>query len=70
MPMNRHDAKTEPSGLDEEQARVLDDMEPVTSTTRQLGFMRSHWIATADLKGDFADLKGDFADDINAMFSC
>ena len=30
-------------------------MEPVTSTTRQLGFMRSHGIATADLKGDFAD---------------
>ena len=63
MPMNRHDAKTEPSGLDEEQARVLNDMEPVTSTTRQLGFMRSHGIATADLKGDFAD-------DINARFNC
>jgi hypothetical protein len=61
--MNRHDAKTEPSGLDEEQARVLDDMEPVASTTRQLGFMRSQGIATADLKGDFAD-------DINDMFSC
>ena len=42
---------------------VLDDMELVTSTTRQLGFMRSHGIATADLKGDFAD-------DINAMFNC
>ena len=38
-------------------------MEPVTSTTRQRGFMRSHGIATADLKGDFAD-------DINAMFNC
>ena len=63
MPMNRHDAKPAPSGLDEEQARGLDDMEPVTSTTRQLGFMRSHGIATADLKGDFAD-------DINAMFNC
>ena len=63
MPMNRHDAKTAPSGLDEEQARGLDDMEPVTSTTRQLEFMRSYWIATADLKSDFAD-------DINAIFSC
>ena len=38
-------------------------MEPVTSTTRQRGFMRSHVIATADLKSDFAD-------EINAMFSC
>ena len=63
MPMNRHDAKTEPSGIDEEQAEVLDDLEPIVSTTRQLGFMRSQGIATADLKGDFAD-------DINAMFSC
>ena len=62
MPKNHHDAKTEPS-RNEELARVLDDMEPVTSTTRQLGFMRSHGIATADLKGDFAD-------DINAMFNC
>ena len=63
MPMNRHDAKTEPSGIDEEQARVLEAMEPMASTTRQLGFMRGHGIATADLKGGFAD-------DINAMFSC
>ena len=62
MPMNRHDAKTEPSGLDEGQARVLNDMEPIASTPRQLGFMRSRSIATADLKGDFAD-------DINDMFS-
>lgn len=63
MPMNRHDAKTEPSGIDEEQARVLDDMEPIASTPRQLGFMRSQGIATAELKDDFAD-------DINAIFSC
>ena len=60
--MNRHDAKTEPSSLDEEQAKVLDAMEPMASTTRQLGFMHSQGIATADLKGDFAD-------DINAAFS-
>ena len=60
--MNRHDAKTEPSSLDEEQAKVLDAMEPMASTTRQLGFMQSQGIATADLKGDFAD-------DINAVFS-
>ena len=37
-------------------------MEPMASTTRQLGFMHSQGIATADLKGDFAD-------DINAVFS-
>ena len=61
--MNRHDAKTEPSSLDEEQAKVLDAIEPMASTTRQLGFMHSQGIATADLTGDFAD-------DINAMFSC
>ena len=48
--MNRHDAKTEPSSLDEEQAKVLDAMEPMASTTRQLGFMHSQGIATADLK--------------------
>ena len=63
MPMNRHDAKTEPSGIDEEQARVLDNIEPIASTPRQLGFMRSQGIATAELKDDFAD-------DINAIFSC
>ena len=60
--MNRYDAKTEPSSLDEEQAKVLDAMEPMASTTRQLGFMHRQGIATADLKGDFAD-------DINAVFS-
>ena len=37
-------------------------MEPIASTPRQLGFMRSQGVATADLKGDFAD-------DINAVFS-
>jgi len=54
--------ETQPSQI-EELARVLDAMEPMASTTRQLGFMRGHGIATADLKGGFAD-------DINAMFSC
>lgn len=38
-------------------------MEPLASTPRQLGFMRSQGIATAELKDDFAD-------DINAIFSC
>ena len=54
--------ETQPSQI-EEPARVLDAMEPMASTTRQLEFMRGHGIATADLKGGFAD-------DINAMFSC
>ena len=54
--------ETQPSQI-EELARVLDAMEPMASTTRQLGFMRGQGIATADLKGGFAD-------DINAMFSC
>ena len=54
--------ETQPSQI-EKLARVLDAMEPMASTTRQLGFMRGHGIATADLKGGFAD-------DINAMFSC
>ena len=63
MPTNRHDAKTEPSGIDEEQATILDDMEPIASTPRQLGFMPSQAIATAELRDDFAD-------DINDIFSC
>ena len=54
--------ETQPSQI-EELARVLDAMEPMASTTRRLGFMRGHGIATADLKGGFAD-------DINAMFNC
>ena len=60
MPKNHHDAKTEPS-RNEELARVLDDMEPMASTSRQLGFMRGLGIASADLKRGFAD-------DINSMF--
>ena len=36
-------------------------IEPMTSTPRQLGFMRGHGVASAELKRDFAD-------DINAMF--
>ncbi|MEE2695545.1 MAG: type II toxin-antitoxin system prevent-host-death family antitoxin [Cyanobacteriota bacterium] len=61
--MNRHDAKTEPSGIDEEQARVLDDIKHIASTPRQIGLMVSQDIATAELKDDFVD-------DINVMFSC
>ena len=60
MPTNRHDAKTEPS-RNEELSRVLDAIELMATTTRQLGFMRSQGIATADLKRGFAD-------DINPMF--
>ena len=62
MPKKCHERETQPSRI-EELSRVLDAMEPMASTTRQLGFMRGPGIATADLKGDFAD-------DINAMFSC
>ncbi len=75
MQVNLHDAKTNLSRY-VEQALDGDDvviaragkplvkLVPVDSTPRkrQLGFMRSRGIATADLKGDFVD-------DINAMFS-
>ena len=75
MQVNLHDAKTHLSRY-VEQALDGDDvviaragkplvkLVPVDSTPRkrQLGFMRSRGIATADLKGDFVD-------DINAMFS-
>ena len=56
-----YERETQPNRI-EELSRVLDAMEPMASTTRQLGFMHSQGIATADLKGDFAD-------DINAVFS-
>ena len=73
--MNLHDAKTNLSRY-VEQALDGDDvviaragkplvkLVPVDTTPRkrQLGFMRSQGIATADVKGDFVD-------DINAMFS-
>ena len=75
MQVNLHDAKTHLSRY-VEQALDGDDvviaragkplvkLVPVDTTPRrrQLGFMRSQGIATADVKGDFAD-------DINAMFS-
>ena len=75
MQVNLHDAKTNLSRY-VEQALDGDDvviaragkplvkLVPVDSTPRkrQLGFMRSQGIASADLKGDFVD-------DINAMFS-
>ena len=75
MQVNLHDAKTNLSRY-VEQALDGDDvviaragkplvkLVPVDTTPRrrQLGFMRSQGIATADVKGDFAD-------DINAMFS-
>ena len=62
MQKKNHERKTQPSRI-EALSKVLNDMEPVASTPRQLEFMRGHGIATADLKGDFAD-------DINAIFSC
>ena len=75
MQVNLHDAKTNLSryvdqaldGDDVVIARAgkpLVKLVPVDSTPRkrQLGFMRSQGIASADLKGDFVD-------DINAMFS-
>ena len=75
MQVNLHDAKTNLSRY-VEQALDGDDvviaragkplvkLVPVDTTPRkrQLGFMRSQGIATADLKGDFVD-------EINAMFS-
>ena len=75
MQVNLHDAKTNLSRY-VEQALDGDDvviaragkplvkLVPVDSTPRkrQLGFMRSQGMATADLKGDFVD-------EINAMFS-
>ena len=75
MQVNLHDAKTNLSRY-VEQALDGDDvviaragkplvkLVPVDTTPRkrQLGFMRSQGIATADVKGDFVD-------DINDMFS-
>ena len=75
MQVNLHDAKTNLSRY-VEQALDGDDvviaragkplvkLVPVDTTPRrrQLGFMRSQGVPTADVKGDFVD-------DINAMFS-
>ena len=60
MQLKRNADKTEPS-QDGELAKVLDQMEPMASTRRQLGFMRGHGIASADQKCGFAN-------DIIAMF--
>ena len=60
MQLKYNAGKTEPS-QDEDAAKVLDEMKPMASTTRRLGFMRGHGIARADLKRGFAD-------DINSMF--
>ena len=64
MQVNLHDAKTHLSRY-VEQALDGDEVVPVSTTPRrrQLGFMRTKGIATADLRGDFAD-------DINTMFGC
>ena len=60
MQLKHNAEKTEPS-QDENGAKGLDEMKPMASTRRRLGFMRGHCIARADLKRGFAD-------DINAMF--
>jgi prevent-host-death family protein len=75
MQVNLHDAKTNLSryveqALDGDEVVIaragkpLVKLVPVDTTPRkrQLGFMRSQGIATADVKGDFVD-------DINTMFS-
>ena len=75
MQVNLHDAKTNLSryveqALDGDEVVIaragkpLVKLVPVDTTPRkrQLGFMRSQGIATADVKGDFVD-------DINVMFS-
>ncbi|AII45953.1 hypothetical protein KR49_05725 [Synechococcus sp. KORDI-49] len=64
MQVNLHDAKTHLSRY-VEQSLNRDEVVPVSTTQRrrQLGFMRTKGIASADLKGDFAD-------DINTMFGC
>ena len=61
MQLKHNAGKAEPS-QDEDVAKVLDEMKPMASTTRRLGFMRGHGVARAELKRGFAD-------DINAMFS-
>ena len=67
MQLKRNAGKSVPSPAEElaaeELAKELDDIEPMVSTPRRLGFMRGHGKASAELKRGFAD-------DINAMFSC
>ena len=60
MQMKRHERKTKPS-QDEERAKDLNEMEPMASTPRRLGFSLGHGIAKAELKRGFSG-------DINAMF--
>ena len=60
MQLKLNAVKTEPS-QNEAVAKVLDEIKPMASTTRRLGFMRGHGIARAELKRGFAD-------DINDMF--
>ena len=55
-----HERETQPS-QDEELPKVLDEMEPMASTPRRLGFSLGHGIAKAELKRGFSG-------DINAMF--
>ena len=62
MQLKHNAGKSVPSQA-EELAKELDDIEPMVSTPRRLGFMRGHGKASAELKRGFAD-------DINAMFSC
>ena len=75
MQVNLHDAKTNLSryveqALDGDEVVIARAGKPLVKLVhldtaprkRQLGFMRSQGIATADVKGDFAD-------DINVMFS-
>ena len=62
MQLKHNAGKSVPSQA-EELAKELDDIEPMVSTPRRLGFMRGHGVAIAELKRGFAD-------DINAMFSC
>ena len=62
MQLKHNAGKSVPSQA-EELAKELDDIEPMVSTPRRLGFMRGHGKASADLKRGFAD-------DISAMFSC
>ena len=60
MQLKHNAGKSVPSQA-EELAKELDDIEPMVSTPRRLGFMRGHGKASAELKRGFAD-------EINAMF--
>ena len=60
MQLKHNAGKTEPS-QDEGVTKVLNEMKPMASTTRRLGFIPGDGIARADLKRGFTD-------DINAMF--